>query len=90
MSIQSNPTITYQNNDPATPHMGTTEHLTWDHEDPHEGHVPHYQFILLHCNTDHGPHLDRHTLAYQTCMHSRDLGIKITNPTYRRGNNGRT
>ena len=69
--------------------MVPAENITWYHEDPTEGHVPHYQFILIHYNTTHGNQLTRNLLPHQDLIYSRYLGNKMPHTnnrhrTYRR------
>ena len=56
---------------------------------PPEDHVPYYKFIIIHHTTTHGPHLDRHPVPHQISIHSKDLGNKLPNPTYRHGTDGK-
>ena len=41
------------------------ENLTWDNNDPLEGNVTHYQYIIKHYTNLHGPHLDHHLVSNQ-------------------------
>ena len=60
--------------------MIPTAHITWDHEDNPEGHVPQSHFILLHSTPTHGPHLVRHTVCHQIRIHSMDFSTNCLIP----------
>ena len=68
--------------------MVPTSHLTLDNEDPSEGHVPNYKFILLHYNT---PLVLTCPDIQYLIKFASILGIweKMPNPTYRRGADGK-
>ena len=90
MDVKYTPTTTKQSNAPVTTQVGPQEHLTWNHEDPPKGHYPHFQSTLIHYNNHHGPHLARHPVTHQHCIHTRDLFNKILHPTKRRGTDWQT
>ena len=70
--------------------MGPTEHLTWNHDDPPEGHAPYSKFILIHYNNPHVPQLERHPVPHKMFIHSRDFGNKMPYTTHIYGTGGQT
>ena len=89
MAINYNPTTSKNNNAPDTYQLDLTTHLKWDNQDPPKGHVHHYQFILTHNTASNGPHLTRHPVPCQDCIHNRYLGNKIPHTDDRRGTDWR-
>ena len=89
MVINSNHTTTKKENDPDTLQVVTADHLTWDHEDPIESHVPHNQSSIIYYNITYGPQLDLHPVPLQYHTHHRDLK-KLPHHIIRHITDGRT
>ena len=73
-ATNSTPNTANQINAPGNPHMDPQENLTWNLEDPTEGHFSDTKFTLIHNTTNHCSHLYRHPVPHQDCIRTRDFG----------------